>query len=138
MARRKKIAVDGSAEIAVNSVLGDLLRERGLVPDVEPVKKAPEKEPEEVDRAASLQDLSRFGKMVLRVQRKGMGGKTVTVLTCQGLIPDRMEPLAKELRKGLGCGSQVDKGEIILQGDVAERAARWLSGRGAKKIVGGS
>jgi translation initiation factor 1 len=138
MARRKKIAVDGTAETVENTVLGDLLRDSGLVPNSDPVKQADKKDPAGKDTAVSMKDLSGLGKMVLRVQRKGMGGKTVTVLTCQNLVPDQLEPLAKELRKGLGCGSRVEEAGIILQGDVAERAARWLRGRGAKRIVGGS
>lgn len=136
MAKQKKIPVDGTAEMAVNTVLGDLLRDSGLAPETGPVKKAPEKNPVEARPQVSLRDMSNAGKMVLRVQRRGMGGKTVTMLTCQGLAPNQLGPLAKELRKSLGCGSRIDGDDIVLQGDVAERAARWLSARGAKKIVG--
>ena len=138
MAKSRKIPVDGSAETAENTLLGDLLRERGLAPEKEPVKEIPRKDPEAAASQIPLHDLSKAGKMVLRVQRKGMGGKTVTVLTCQEFAQKLLEPLAKELRKGLGCGSRVEMADIILQGDVAERAARWLGARGAKRIVGGS
>ena len=138
MAKRKRIAVDGTAETVENTVLGDLLRDSGLVPKVDPVKQADKKDPAGNNNVASLQDLSSSEKMVLRVQRKGMGGKTVTILACQGLALNQLEPLAKELRKALGCGSRVEEAGIVLQGDVAERAALWLGGRGAKKTVGGS
>lgn len=138
MAKRKKIPVDGSAETAVNTVMGDLLRDSGLVQDIASVGKAALKDPVEADSPISPQDLSGTGKMVLRVQRKGMGGKTVTMLACRGLASNQLGPLAKELRKGLGCGSRIEEDCIVLQGDVADRAARWLRDRGAKKIVGGS
>ena len=138
MAKRKQIPVDGTDATVVNTVLGDLLRDRGLAPEIEPVRKAPGIKPAETGPQALLQDMSNAGRMVLRVQRKGMGGKTVTVLTCQGLASSLLEPLAKELRKGLGCGSRIEEADIVLQGDVAARAARWLRDRGVKKIVGGS
>lgn len=140
MGKKKKIPVDGSGETVRNTVLGDLLRESGLASGTPPAKEieiSKEKNPGLAD-AGSLPDLSRAGKIVLRVQRKGRGGKTVTVLSCSGLGKNQMEPLAKALRKGLGCGSRLEEDGIVLQGDVSERAAGWLGSHGAKHIVGGS
>ncbi len=85
-----------------------------------------------------MPDLSRVGKIVLRVQRKGRGGKTVTLLSCAGLARPHLEFMAREMRKALGCGSRVEEESIVLQGDVQERASNWLSERGAARIVGGS
>ncbi|HCP07445.1 MAG TPA: translation initiation factor [Synergistaceae bacterium] len=81
-----------------------------------------------------------MGKIVLRVQRKGRGGKTVTVLSTPGggLVPASLEPLAKDIRKALGCGARVEDGTVVIQGDNSERAEKWLLQRGARQVVRGS
>ena len=81
-----------------------------------------------------------MGKIVLRVQRKGRGGKTVTTLSTPGggLAPGALEPLAREIRRALGCGARVEDGSVVIQGDNAERAEKWLLQRGARRVVRGS
>lgn len=143
MSRKKRIPVDGSAERVPNTVLGDLLKESGLVdpdgPDGEPEKKAPGTPEEGITPGFSNYDLAKAGKIVLRVQRKGRGGKTVTVLSTPGggLSPSMLEPLARDIRKALGCGARIEDGAVILQGDNAERADKWLRQRGARQVVAG-
>jgi len=138
MAGKKRIPIDGSSEPLSNTLLGDLLVEKGLVKElaVKPSRAAGEKPP--LPGEGKMPDLSRVGKIILRVQRKGRGGKTVTLLSCAGLAAVDLEPLAREMRKALGCGSRVEEEGIVLQGDVQERASVWLSERGAARIVGGS
>jgi translation initiation factor 1 (eIF-1/SUI1) len=138
MAGKKKVPVDGSSEPISNTVLGDLLVEKGLVK--EKTVKSSGNTGQKLSPAAGggFPDLSRVGKIVLRVQRKGRGGKTVTLLSCAGLARSSLDPLAREMRKALGCGSRVEEEGIVLQGDVQERAYIWLSERGATRIVGGS
>lgn len=73
-------------------------------------------------------------RVSLQCQRAGRGGKTVTlVLLPQDWRGDRKE-LAQELRRGLGCGSSMEGDTIVLQGDIAERAAAWFGKKGVKKI----
>ena len=43
--------------------------------------------------------------------------------------------LAKELRKALGCGSAMEEGKIVLQGDIMERVEAWFLKKGAAKIT---
>jgi translation initiation factor 1 len=138
MTGKRKISVDGSSEPLYNTALGDLLVEKGLVKG--PVERSPETSAERPSLAGGeeMPDLSRVGKIVLRVQRKGRGGKTVTLLSCAGLARPHLEFMAREMRKALGCGSRVEEESIVLQGDVQERASNWLSERGAARIVGGS
>lgn len=81
-------------------------------------------------------DLSGCGKLVLRKERKGRGGKTATILS--GLGPALREPVARALKRGLGCGATVDGELIVLQGDCASRAAQWLAARGATRVVQGT
>ncbi len=70
------------------------------------------------------------GRVVLRREKKGRGGKTVTTLTHHGLDPAAAKALAKRLRKSLGCGASVEGDSIVLQGDQRDRAAELLEGEG--------
>jgi translation initiation factor 1 len=78
-------------------------------------------------------DLS--AKLVVRREKKGRGGRTVTVLFgVQGDLP----AFAKTLRKALGCGASVDGETIVLQGDLTSRTRDHLTGLGAKRVVIGN
>ncbi len=80
---------------------------------------------------------SRFpGKLVLRREVKGRGGKTVTRL--QGIAEPERIPLAKEMKKALGCGATVEGDDIVLLGSLVDRAATWLQKAGAQSIVKGN
>lgn len=72
-------------------------------------------------------------RAVVRLERKGRGGKTVTTVSHLGLPADAMEAWCAELRKHLGCGGAVEEDQLVLQGDQRDRAADWL---GASKGVG--
>lgn len=76
------------------------------------------------------------GKLVLRREKKGRGGKTVTRLS--GVAPDALEDIAKQIKKGLGCGALVEGDDIVLLGSLVDRAAEWLEKQGAKKVVRGN
>ena len=78
------------------------------------------------------------GKLVLQRERKGRGGKTVTLLRGVALEGDALAEFARELRQALGTGGGVEHDAILLAGDQMERAAAWLRQRGAKRIVIGN
>jgi translation initiation factor 1 len=87
-----------------------------------------------VDPVAAL--LAR--RVVVRRERKGRGGKTVTLVQCaDGADGAALDALAKELRKALGTAAQREEGAVAVQGDIADRVADWLKGRGAGRIVRG-
>ena len=70
------------------------------------------------------------------MERKGRGGKTVAVVShLQGTEAGRAL-VARDLRRALGCGARVEGEDIIVQGDVRERARAWLEKQGVKKVVG--
>ncbi|MDP2342151.1 MAG: translation initiation factor [Deltaproteobacteria bacterium] len=76
-------------------------------------------------------------KVVVRKEKKGHGGKTVTVV--QGVLPNWRDETATALKKSLGCGARVDDdGSIVVQGDLLERVIAFFETEGAKKIVRGS
>jgi translation initiation factor 1 len=75
---------------------------------------------------------------VLRRERKGHGGKTVTVVEGFRLPPSALEKIARELKRALGCGATIDAGRIVVQGVVGARIEPWLLARGARKVVIGN
>lgn len=81
--------------------------------------------------------LARTAKLVVRMERKGHGGKTVTRVT--GVDDSAREACARELKRALGTGVRVDdEGALLVQGDHVERVARLLEEMGATRVVRGT
>ena len=74
-------------------------------------------------------------RAVVRMERKGRGGKEVTVVSHLGLPKARLEEWLKALKNGLGCGGQVEGEEIVLQGDQRDRVRALLEARGVAKVT---
>ncbi|MDD2205872.1 MAG: translation initiation factor [Aminobacterium sp.] len=74
------------------------------------------------------------GKIVLRIERKGRAGKTVTLIETSFGNQDEKNLLAKFLRKQLGCGSSLEGYIIVVQGDQRERIKELLIEEGAKQV----
>jgi translation initiation factor 1 len=81
--------------------------------------------------------LPRDGIVRLLRDRKGRGGKTVTLVA--GLPNNaELDPLASALKRLCGTGGTVRDGVIEIQGDVRDRIKPELERRGYKvKIAGG-
>ena len=73
-------------------------------------------------------------RAVIRYERKGHGGKEVTVIERLELDDRDKEAWLKALKKALGCGGHVDGDALVLQGDRRERLRILLEQRGIKKI----
>src|SRR5262245_11821250 len=73
-------------------------------------------------------------RAVVRMERKGHGGKECTVIEQLELNPRDLERWLKSLKTSLGCGGSIDGKSIILQGDHRERLKTLLADRGVKKI----
>ena len=74
---------------------------------------------------------------VVRMERKGRGGKEATVIEKLGLPPKELELWCKELKQALGCGGVVDGDTIVLQGDLRSRLPAVLTARGVAKVTVG-
>ena len=74
--------------------------------------------------------IKRDGIVRLRIERKGRGGKSVTLV--EGLPEDEilLKDLAKELKRVCGSGGSVKKGVIEIQGDVRDTALKILKDKG--------
>jgi translation initiation factor 1 len=74
-------------------------------------------------------------RAVVRMERAGRGGKTVTVVEKLELRPRELEAWLGELKRALGCGGVVERGALVLQGDTRERVGAWLEKRGVRKVT---
>jgi translation initiation factor 1 len=74
-------------------------------------------------------------RAVVRMERAGRRGKTVTVVEKLGLPPRQLDEWLGDLKRSLGCGGALEGGAIVLQGDLRERAARLLEARGVRKVT---
>jgi translation initiation factor 1 len=70
--------------------------------------------------------------------RKGRGGKTVTVIAGLQLSDKDMKALSKQLKQKCGSGGAIKDGNIEIQGDHRDKIAIILQKMGMKtKFVGG-
>lgn len=89
-------------------------------------------------QAPRKKEISDVKRVVLQRETAGRGGKTVTVVMIPQNASLDIELIAKEMRKGLGCGSVVEKGNIVLLGDLSDRAKEWLIKKGVKDVIKGN
>ncbi len=74
----------------------------------------------------------------IRREKKGRGGKTVTVVYNLRLAPDELKVLGKHLRQVCGTGGTVKDGTIEVQGDHRDKVAEALQLIGYRcKFTGG-
>lgn len=72
-------------------------------------------------------------KVVVAMERKGHGGKTVTRV--EGLDPRSLAETVRDMKRALGCGATEEDGVVLLQGDHRNRAAEWLRNKGVRRVV---
>ncbi len=72
-------------------------------------------------------------KVRLRLESAGRSGKVVTRIS--GLPPENLEPIAARLRKALGCGANVQENDVLLLGNLTERASQWLDHAGDLRTI---
>jgi translation initiation factor 1 len=77
-------------------------------------------------------DQSVPGRIVakLRMEKKGRGGKTVTVVYDLPQNEAFLRELAQELKRTCGTGGAVAANTIELQGDLRERVREYLEKKG--------
>ncbi len=66
----------------------------------------------------------------LRMEKKGRGGKTVTVVDGLPRNAAFLKDLAQELKRACGTGGTMVEGTIELQGDLRDRVRQFLAGKG--------
>jgi len=70
--------------------------------------------------------------LIAKLERKGRGGKVVTII--EGFIgtSDDLKDLAKLLKNKCGTGGSAKDGEIIMQGDIRNKVVDILKKEGYK------
>ncbi len=76
-------------------------------------------------------------RAVVRMERKGRGGKEVTVVEQLGLPAKQLDLWLKALQQSLGCGGTVDGATLVLQGDQRDRLPALLERRGVRRVTVG-
>lgn len=132
MSRKPRIATDGAPPLSTNPFAA-LQHALGELPPGEATAAAPEPELAPTDSPSLL-----HGKLVLRREKKGRGGKTATVIEGLQLPEPALQDMAQQLRRHLGCGAHVEGSTIVLSGAQTDRVRDWLSAQGATRIVIGN
>ena len=83
-----------------------------------------------VDRKPTAPAASGKSRMVVRLDRKGRGGKSVTIIEGLQLSVEDSEKLLKQIKAKLGTGGTVKNGALEIQGDHCDAVMAELSGKG--------
>jgi translation initiation factor 1 len=106
-----------------NNPFGGLGERLGIQPEPEPEPRAGAPIPKAPARA------------VVRLERKGRGGKEATIVEKLDLAPNDLARWLRELKQALGCGGAVEGEALALQGDLRERLKPLLEKRGVRKVT---
>lgn len=82
------------------------------------------------NRAAADEPVPARVTAKLRMEKKGRGGKTMTVVDGLPRNTAFLKDLCAELKRICGTGGALADGAIELQGDLRERLRPYLAGKG--------
>lgn len=141
MSPSSKTRKKGSKRIEVQDDLSHHPFAAALAGGIEPSEAAPDiqdAQPSDPKIESSPLDLRFASKVVLRREKKGRGGKTVTRIEGVQSTNEGLEALARSLGKALGARAFVENGQLLISGDQCQSAAKWLTKAGATKVVIGN
>lgn len=136
MSKTTRIATDGSGSLGQNPF--GALSAAGL-PQGAPVP-APAATPAAgaATKSAEVAPKKNRGRVEIRRETGGRGGKTVTTVSgFLGIGLPEKEELAKKIQRAAGAGGTVKDGQIEIQGDKREVAARILKEAGFQPVMAG-
>ncbi|MEM9456944.1 MAG: translation initiation factor [Myxococcota bacterium] len=136
MSRKPKISTDGAPPLTDNPFAA-LQGSLGDLPEAELPTEPPTMPTSPTPPTSSAAAPFR-GKIVIRREKKGRGGKTVTVIEGLGQPPEALADTAQQLRRNLGTGAHVEGTTIVVTGAQGQRIRDWLSSRGAHRVVLGN
>ncbi|MGC6423886.1 MAG: translation initiation factor [Lentimonas sp.] len=127
--KSSKISTDGSSSELDNNPFGAL--EVSGLPAGEVIPS--------VDNAASQKKSPSKGRVEVRREKAGRGGKTVTTLKEFSIMISlkELESLTFDLKKSCACGGTLKNRTIELQGDVRDRVVELLEASGFKPLRAG-
>lgn len=74
-------------------------------------------------------------RAVVRYERKGRGGKEVTLIEKLELAAGDLDAWCRDLKRALGCGGAVEGRSIALAGDQRQRLPALLEARGVRRVT---
>jgi translation initiation factor 1 len=74
-------------------------------------------------------------RAVVRLERKGRGGKEATIVEKLDLSLRERERWLSDAKRALGCGGALEGDAIVLQGDLRARLKAWLEEKGVRKVT---
>ncbi len=92
------------------------------------------KKSSQIDFSTTIEVIER---VILRKEKKGRGGKTVTVLEIRPSDKVDLSVLSKRIKNAIGCGGKIEGTLIVLQGDIAGRVEEWFKSQGVPRITRG-
>lgn len=69
-------------------------------------------------------------RLLVGIDRRNRSGKTVTLISGFKGSPDDLSALCKTMKTKCGCGGSAKDGEILLQGDLRDKAVAILTAMG--------
>jgi translation initiation factor 1 len=75
--------------------------------------------------------------LVVGIERKHRGGKTVTIVRGFAGPGDELEELGRRLKNRCGVGGTVKDGEILIQGEIKQKVADLLREWGYRVKISG-
>jgi translation initiation factor 1 len=133
-----RVPIDGGVPLGQSSFAKldpASLRRTGLaIPDVgKNIATEPFRPP-----ASEIKNAGNRGRVEIRRQTQGRGGKTVTVVSgFAGIGQPEKEQLAKKMQKTCGAGGTVKDGCIEIQGDKRAVVAKILAEAGFRPVFAG-
>lgn len=128
--KKNKIATDGACESLVDNPFA------GLSADGLP----PAKHPPVASTSAKKPEPKKRGRVDIRREKSGRGGKWVTVVAGEGFLhiaPRELETLLQKWKGQCACGGTI-KGKVLeIQGDQRDYVARELTAMGYRTVLVG-
>lgn len=132
MSSSSKVPTDGGGSLGQNPF--GALSSAGLPSFTKP----PEAPAASDGKKATATPVKNRGRVDIKRETGGRGGKTVTVVSgFVGIGLPEKEQLAKKMRAACGCGGTIKDGQIEIQGDQRETVARILSEAGFRPVFAG-
>jgi translation initiation factor 1 (eIF-1/SUI1) len=126
----------GSREDPFTGGLKDLLGAQGFTASSDTAGQGPaEQRP---NTSPSEDVVARAQRWIVRISKKGRGGRAATLLSARGLPAEEdLSSLVRRIRKQMGCGASLEGPDVLVQGDQRERLELWLIKQGARKVTQG-
>jgi len=128
MSKDRKVDVSGSNSLSQNPFGG---LDSSELPSGTPVAPSSDKKPEG-------KPMKNRGRVEIRREKAGRGGKTVTTATnFEKVCQPEIEAWAAELKKLCGTGGTARPKAIEIQGDRREEVFRYFAERGFRPVMAG-